>query len=87
MTLPRPHDDVVSQRVGEDLVLVHLKTNEIFALNETGARFWELLAADRSREEIEEAMLSEYDVSQEELIAEIDRILAELVRQDMLRAA
>ena len=87
MTLPRPHDDVVSQRVGEDLVLVHLKTNEIFALNETGARFWDLLVANRSREEIEEAMLSEYDVSQEELIAEIDQILIDLVRQDMLRAA
>ena len=38
---PNPH--VVSRRVGDGTVLVHLATNSIFELNETGARIWELL--------------------------------------------
>jgi hypothetical protein len=38
---PNPH--VVSRRVGDGTVLVHLATNGIFELNETGARIWELL--------------------------------------------
>ena len=87
MTLPRPHEDVVSERVGDDLVLVHLGTNEIFALNPTGARFWELLVEGESREAIEERMIAEYDVCRDELSAEIDAMLAELLRQKMVRAA
>jgi Coenzyme PQQ synthesis protein D (PqqD) len=87
MTLPRPHEDVVSERLGDELVLVHLGTNEVFALNETGARFWELLVAGGSRAAIEERLLAEYDVGRRELAAEIDAILAELGRQKMVRAS
>ncbi len=86
MSLPRPSEDVVVQRVGEDLVLVHLKTNEIFALNATGARFWELLAQGKSRDEIEASLLFEYDVSREELEREIDSIVSQLKRHKMLHA-
>jgi hypothetical protein len=85
MTLLKPHEDVVSERVGDDLVLVHLGTNEIFALNPTGARFWELLVAGRSRGAIEEQLLVEYEVDRDILAAEIDAMVAELVRQKMLR--
>lgn len=85
MALPTPDQDVVSERVGDDLVLVHLGTNEIFALNPTGARFWELLVQGKSREAIEAQLLAEYDVSPSMLAAEIDRMLAELARQKMVR--
>jgi hypothetical protein len=39
----RPEDDVVSRRLEDEVVLVHLRTNRIYKLNETGARLWELL--------------------------------------------
>ena len=85
MALPKPDQDVVSERIGDDLVLVHLGTNEIFALNPTGARFWELLVQGESREAIEARLLAEYDVSPDTLAAEIDAMLAELARQKMVR--
>ena len=74
----RPSTDVVYQRVGEELVLVHLKTNQIYALNETGARFWELVCEGRSRPEIESQMLEEFDVEPAALAGEIDALLVEL---------
>jgi len=55
--LPIPHPDVVARQVGDDVVLVHLDTSQIFALNATGARFWELLSDGKSRVEIEETIL------------------------------
>lgn len=85
MSMPTVNPDVVSQRVGEDVVLVHLKTNQIFALNETGARFWELLSAGRSRAEIEHALHDEFDVDPEPLRREIDALVADLARQDIVR--
>lgn len=84
-SLPTVNPDVVSQRVGDDVVLVHLKTNQIFALNETGARFWELLTDGRSRGEIEQVMNDEFDVEPEPLRQEIDALVADLARQDIVR--
>jgi len=76
--LPVPSPDVVSRRVGDEVVLVHLKTNRIFALSPTGARFWELLSDGISRPEIETQLLEEYDVSHEEVSAEIDSLVETL---------
>lgn len=78
MPLPLPNPDVVHERVGEEVVLVHLKTNQIYALNETGAVFWELFSAGMARPEIEVRMLEEFDVRPEELAKEIDTLLVEL---------
>ena len=74
-SLPAPSPDVVSRRMGDEAVLVHLVTNRMFALNETGARFWELFTAGRSRGEIEQQLQQEYDVSQEQVAQEIDALL------------
>lgn len=41
---PEISPDVLFRRVDDELVLVKLATNEIFALNPTGARIWELLS-------------------------------------------
>jgi len=59
-------------------VLVNLRTNEIHALNETGARIWELLVEGRSRAAIESALLEEYDVPPTELASEMDTLLHRL---------
>jgi Coenzyme PQQ synthesis protein D (PqqD) len=80
-----PSPDVVHRRLGDEMVLVHLQTNEIFALNETGARFWELLAAGRSRAEIESTLTAEFDVTRVDLRREIDALLTELSRKSLVQ--
>ena len=79
--LPVPSPDVVSRRLGDEVVLVHLQTNRIFALNPTGARFWELLLGGMSRAEIEATLGSEYAVPAEQVAAEIDILVGELRRE------
>ena len=76
--LPVPSPDVVAQRVDHEVVLVNLRTNGIFALNPTGARFWELLGDGASRSEIEAALTREYDAPPEEIRASIDALVEEL---------
>ena len=83
--LPVPHPDVVARQVGDDVVLVHLDTSQIFALNATGARFWELLSDGKSRVEIEETIESEYDVSRDEVKASIDALLADLLAESIVQ--
>ena len=66
------------------MVLVHLRTNRIFSLSPTGARFWELLSAGSTRAEIETALLDEYDVSREEVSAEVDSLVRMLETEDLV---
>lgn len=65
-------------------MLVHLRTNAIYALNRTGARLWELLEAGYDRAGIQKRMLAEFDVAEAELDHEIERILASLAAERLL---
>lgn len=80
----RPNEDVVSRRMGEDLVLVQLETNQIFELNRTGARLWELIREGKSLEELRTIIRSEFRVEAERLDREIDRLLQELKDQHLV---
>jgi len=73
-----PAKDVVARRLGDEIVLVNLRTNLIFELNRTGARFWELLADGCDRREIERRMRDEFDVDRDTLRREIDGIASSL---------
>jgi Coenzyme PQQ synthesis protein D (PqqD) len=80
----RPSEDAVVKRLGDEVVLVQLKTNEIYTLNRTGARLWELLEAHHDLERAQEQMLEEFEVSEEQLRAEVRSIVDELVTKGLL---
>jgi PqqD family protein of HPr-rel-A system len=72
------HPDVEFRRLGEEMVLVHLSTNQVFELNNTGARVWELLESGAHTEEILERLSAEFDVEPEQLRRDVTRLLEEL---------
>ena len=80
-----PSQDVVGQRLGDEVVLVSLQTNRIFELNRTGARFWELLQSETDRGRIEAQLLEEFAVREEELSAEVDRLIKSLDDEELVR--
>jgi Coenzyme PQQ synthesis protein D (PqqD) len=80
----RPDDDVVARRLEDEVVLVHLRTNRIYTLNETGARFWELLGEGRDRAEIERQLLHEFEVEPEQLKEELERTVSLLSRERLV---
>jgi hypothetical protein len=82
-SLPRPDPNVVFKVLDQEAVLVHLESNRIFTLTETGARFWQLLVDGRDRPAIEQELLREYDVAEPELVAEIDSLLRELAAEGL----
>ena len=80
----RLHPDVLARKVGDEIVLVHMRRNEIFSLNRTGARLWELLSEGRTRPEAVEQLTTEFDVSRETVQQEADRLMATLEREGLL---
>lgn len=57
--------------------------NQVFALNPTGARLWELLSEGRSRADAVQQLQSEFDGSPETVEQEADRFMALLEREKL----
>jgi Coenzyme PQQ synthesis protein D (PqqD) len=77
-----PH--VVFRRLGDRMILVQLRTNQIFDLNETSARLWELLSVDGDVAAAETGLTAEYDVDPDQLHDEVERMLAFLTAERLI---
>jgi hypothetical protein len=65
-------------------ILVHPDTGRFFRLNLTAGRLYDLLKSGASLESARETLLSEYEVSSQELEAEIDRIVKFMEEENLL---
>jgi hypothetical protein len=75
---------VVSSRLGDAGVLVHLQTNRIFEVNATGLRIWELAGEGRTLAEIEEVLRGEFEAGSDRIRTELLALVAELFREGLL---
>src|SRR5438067_1775479 len=79
-----PSPDVVAQRLGSEIVLVHLGTNHVYELNRTGTRLWELLISGLGPLAIHRQMLGEYEVDPAALTQEIEELMAGLLAEQLV---
>ena len=80
----RPSPDVISKRLDEATVLVHIPTNRIFELNETGTRVWELLGRGLDTNTIVDFLVEEFDVDTARASNEVNDLLIQLRTKDLL---
>ena len=80
----RPSADTLHERIGDETVLIHMKTNQIYELNRTAARFWDLLCAGYDRVEIQQLLSEEFDVAEADLEREIEALLASLKEEGLI---
>jgi uncharacterized NAD(P)/FAD-binding protein YdhS len=80
------HKDVISRRLGDRAVVVNLRSNRIYELNASAARLWELLEAGCEQDELERALLEEYDVHEERMRQEVAATLASLSKEGLINA-
>ena len=82
----RHHAQVVSSKLGDGGVLVHLRTNRIFELNPTGYRVWELIGEGLDLAAIERRLGEEFAVDPERLRTEVHDLVTALVGEGLLDA-
>lgn len=73
----RPAEEVVAKMVGDELVLLDYEREVYYGLDPIGARIWELLPTG-ALGEIIDTLLDEYDVTREELSADVEALMTEL---------
>jgi hypothetical protein len=82
-SVPRPrlrvNPAVTSQRIGDDAVLIDLRTNEIYEMNRTASRMWQLLGDGLDVDEIGSRLEAEFDIETADLHQQIDSFLTTLL--------
>lgn len=76
--------DVHSQEVGGETVLLDLKTESYFGLDEVGTRIWQLLQENGDMVPIMETILEEYDVEEKQLCKDLDELVHKLVEAGLV---
>ncbi|MBE7481011.1 MAG: HPr-rel-A system PqqD family peptide chaperone [Polyangiaceae bacterium] len=81
VTIP---EDVVSEILDGQAVVLNLRTGCYHTLNASGTRLWELLERDGDVETATQTLLAEYDTSEETLRADVDKVLSELQERGLV---
>ncbi len=79
----------ILRRVGDSYLIVPVgaeaqKFNGIIKLNETGKFLWEKLGVGMSEKELIDAMLSEYDVSEQTARADVEAFVGKALAANLI---
>ena len=77
--------DVAFREMSGESVLLDLASGTYFGLNEVGTRLWTLLSKDESLATATAALLQEFEVPRETLLADVHKIVMEMQSKGLLR--
>jgi hypothetical protein len=83
----KPNPDVLFQIFDNEAVLLHLKTEIYYSLNDVGTRIWQLLEEQEHAtvESLIAQLLKEYEVDAETLQKDIHDLLEELTQAQLVQ--
>jgi hypothetical protein len=82
--VPRQNPETAARVIDDATFVLHAETSELHALNDVGARIWELVDGERSVAAIAETIESEYEVDRAEAQADVVAFLQELAGKGLV---
>jgi len=79
-----PSSDAVDSEVGDETVILHLKSGTYFGLDPVGTRIWGLLKQALSPGDICARLATEYDIDRDVIDADARRFLDQLEAHHMV---
>ena len=76
---------VLYTTVDQDVVLLNTLTNQYFALDEVGARFWVLLSEGKTLRETHRSLLEEYEVEALTLEQDLLELIEDLRKNELIK--
>ena len=77
--------DVMIRNVGQESVILDLKTERYLGLNEVGTQMWSAIAGSTSIQSANETLLAEYEVEPERLRENLQDLLRQLVEHGLVK--
>lgn len=75
-----------SCRLGAEAVVLDLTQGKYFGLDDVAARVFELLGQPRTMDELRDAIVAEYDVAADRCEADLNELLRDLIRHQLVEA-
>jgi len=75
---PRRAERVIVETIEEQTVLLHVDSGMYFALNDVGARVWDLCDGDHAVDAIVATLAEEYDAPAGEIRSDVEELLTEM---------
>lgn len=82
-----PAADVLAQTVAGESVLLDLKSEKYFGLNEVGTRVWTLLHETEDVKAVRDRLLEEYAVAADQLDADLNDLLGRLLAAGLVTSS
>ncbi len=80
----RASRDVVFQKIGDETILLNLKTGVYWGLNHTGAIIWEEISRHGNVARAVAALEREFSGTREQMTQAVNQLLEELSREGLL---
>lgn len=64
--------------IDDEIVIMRLDNGDLFALSDTAAAIWRLIDGHRDRGALVAALATEYDAGEQQLLQEVDELVAQL---------
>ena len=77
-------ESVLSTLLEQDAVLLDIRSNQYFALDEVGRRLWGLLSEGKHLRDIYQTLLDEYEVDAKQLEQDILELLNNLMENGLV---
>lgn len=77
-------DTVFAQEVDGEMVLLDMKSENYFGLDEVGTSIWQAMRENESLQEVFEAMLEQYEVEEEILERDLSDFVEKLVESGLV---
>ncbi len=84
-SIVRASEDQVSCELDGEAAILDLKQEVYYGLNPVGAAVWALIAEPRRVDEIERALLAEFEVAPEQCARDLRELLGELAERGLVR--
>jgi len=80
------NDDWVGSEIEDSFVMVNIHTGSYVALNPTAHAIWDVMATPQSPQQIEAALMAQFNVTADTCSAAVARTLGEMEIQQLARA-
>lgn len=77
-------ENVLFQEIDNEYVLLNMRTELYFGLNDIGAKVWQIISQEGTTDTLIEKIMADYEVSADTLKADISELLNELSNEQLI---
>jgi hypothetical protein len=78
---------MLSAEIGGEAVMMSIENGAYFGLNPIATRIWDLIEQPRSIAELIGVITEEYDVSEEQCVADVQEFVADMITRGIAQSA